>query len=200
MQTRALRERVDLLGGDPISGLGHDLAAARMRELRVPMGDTGSLDLALGFKAYGLCRGHSEERSAVRSDEQPGELRPSLALGAAVAAGLVGACCVLPVVLSSLGLSAMALSAFFEPVGSYLLGAGVVLLGAGGYYAYIRVASPRRARSKPFDGSVRLLVVAIVGAGLLSSCHVADQDKPAGEIEMATFIVEGMTKSRSGAT
>ena len=54
-----------------------------------------------------------------------------------------------------------------------------------------------------FDGSVRLLAaVAILGASLLSTygCHVADQDESAGKMETATFIVDGMTKSRSGAT
>ncbi len=135
------------------------------------------------------------------NDEQPRDSGPGLA-GAAIAAGLFGVCCALPAVLGGLGFSAIALSEFFEPMRPYLLAAGVVVLGVGISWASVRVASARRARQRRLGGPLLLLAAVVAsGAGFSSSgCSVAERDTAAEEAEVVTFIVDGMMKSRSGAT
>lgn len=57
---------------------------------------------------------------------------------AAIAAVLASACCLGPLVLAAIGISAAGVSAAFEPLRPMLLGATVVLLGGAFYLTYVR--------------------------------------------------------------
>src|SRR5262245_909289 len=54
------------------------------------------------------------------------------------AAVLASACCIGPLVLSAVGVSALRVSAAFAPARPYLLGVTTLLLGVGFSYAYVR--------------------------------------------------------------
>ena len=62
----------------------------------------------------------------------------------ALAAALVGVCCIGPILLTSLGLSVAAIAGFATSAWPYLLGVGAVLAGAGLYFA-------RQRRSRQGD-------------------------------------------------
>lgn len=65
--------------------------------------------------------------------------RSGLWLGASlVTALLVSICCIGPVILGTVGLSALGLSTMFEPFRPLLLGLSFLLLGGGFYMAYFR--------------------------------------------------------------
>ncbi len=57
---------------------------------------------------------------------------------ALVAAVFASACCILPLVLGGLGISAVAVAGLFEPIRAYFLAATALLLGAGFYFSYFR--------------------------------------------------------------
>jgi len=60
------------------------------------------------------------------------------AIGSALVAIAASACCWLPLLLVTLGAGAVGVSAFFAAWRPWLLGASVVMLGVGFYFAYLR--------------------------------------------------------------
>jgi copper chaperone CopZ len=66
-----------------------------------------------------------------------------LSAGAILAAALGSMCCIVPLGLGALGLSGVALSAFFEPLRPYLLALAAVLLGLAFYSSFSTGMRPR---------------------------------------------------------
>ncbi len=129
---------------------------------------------------------------------------------AVVAAVLASACCILPLVLGGLGISAVAVAGFFESIRLYLLAVTALLLGAGFYFSYFRKQEcapggecelPRRGlrrvnRSILWLGTLAVVTLAFFPsyAALLVGSEIPPQPT-LGEIPSETVVlsVQGMT-------
>ena len=127
-----------------------------------------------------------------------------------VTALLASVCCLGPVVLSTLGLSALGVSAAFQPLRPYLLGVTALLLSVGFYFAYFRqpVCAPgetcavqnpklRRAnRGLLWVATLAVLTVALfptyVGS-LFAGSTTPVESASADEASTVTLQIEGMT-------
>ena len=130
--------------------------------------------------------------------------------GAIAAAVLASACCLLPVFFGGLGVSALAMAGFFEPIRAYFLGVAAVLLALGFYYSYFRkqkcapgeaceVPRPglrRFNRSMLWIGTVAVVALAFfpsyAGSLVAGETSAVIEAKRAGLEEMSLDI-EGMT-------
>lgn len=137
------------------------------------------------------------------------EARAGRWIGAAGVAGLLAsACCLGPIVLAGLGLSAAGVSSFFEPLRPVLLVVTALLLGASFYTSYFRrpACEPgtacavdgsraRRTRALLWLASVGVVLVAlfpVYGAGLLRArTTVTSQAGEPGRV--VRLAVSGMT-------
>ncbi|RME01459.1 MAG: mercuric transport protein [Calditrichaeota bacterium] len=94
--------------------------------------------------------------------------------GSVFAAFLASACCILPLVLSVLGLGGLAFAAKLEPYRPYFIGITVIFLGAGFYYTYRpeqQECAPGEACAVPSNKRVQkiaLWTVAILTALLVA--------------------------------
>lgn len=130
--------------------------------------------------------------------------------GSALSALLASACCWLPLLLISFGISAGGLSRFFLQYRPLFLGGSVVLLGVGFYLLYFRQSkcdpssscSKRDIRLLRFNRS--LLWVAAIGVGLfaffpnyvgmiLPSQSVLESDSISSSQRLVTLRIEKMT-------
>lgn len=143
----------------------------------------------------------------MKDDESAGLWATGTALVAAV---LASACCILPLVLGGLGISAVAVAGFFESIRLYSLVVTALLLGAGFYFSYFRkqecvpggeCASPRRGlrrvnRSILWLGTLAVVALAFFPsyAALLVGSEIPPQPT-FGEIPSETVVlsVQGMT-------
>ena len=144
------------------------------------------------------------------SEEPSGQGTRVWAGASLMAALFASACCLGPVVLSALGLSALGVSAAFEPLRPYLLGVTALLLGVRFYFAYFRqpvcapgetcaVRNPKLTRANRgllWVATLTVLIVALfptyVGSLFAGSTTPAE---PASidEASTVTLQVEGMT-------
>lgn len=128
--------------------------------------------------------------------------------GSVLAALIASACCWLPLLLVTLGVSAAGVSAQFEIVRPYFLGLTVVLLGAGFYFSYFRRPScepgdacatpkPRLQRWNRAMLWIATLFVAGIAffpnyVGLVANGEVAPPPV-AAELASAKLHIDGMT-------
>jgi mercuric ion transport protein len=144
------------------------------------------------------------------SEEPSGKGKSVWACASLMAALLASACCLGPVVLSAFGLSALGVSAAFEPLRPYLLGVTALLLGVGFYFVYFRqpVCAPGEACAVQNPKLTRvnrgLLWVATLGVlavaffptyvGSLSAGSAASIESTSHKgTSTVTLQVEGMT-------
>jgi len=88
--------------------------------------------------------------------------------GAAVAAALASVCCLGPLVLAAVGLSAAGFAAFFEPLRPLFLLATAVLLGTAFYTAYFRKAACEVRDRARVRRTRAVLWLAALGVALLA--------------------------------
>ena len=129
---------------------------------------------------------------------------------AVVAAVLASACCILPLVLGGLGISAVAVAGFFESIRLYLLVVTALLLGAGFYFSYFRKqeCAPGgdcelpRPRLRRFNRSMLWLgtiaVMALAFFPSYAAIFVGDEIPPRSTLreiasETVVLSVQGMT-------
>ncbi len=124
--------------------------------------------------------------------------------GAVLAAALASMCCILPLGLGAIGLSGAVVSAFFEPLRSYLLVLAGGLLAAGFYFSFRGPAEgeacstgasklSRASRPTLFVAALATVVLAMFPSIVGFASDTSEALAPAVKSNVVVLRVEGMT-------